>query len=463
MNPNDHRAALADIQVTAQDVKFSTIVCFLAWTFAVYDFVLFANLLPVIAQDLGWTAAQTTGINTWVTIGTALVAFFVGPLVVDRMGRKSGIVIAVTGAALASGLTFVAGWMVGALGVLGLVLLILIRSLAGLGYAEQSINATYLNEMFSHVDRKNGGGASRGFIYSLVQSGWPVGSVIAAASIAILQPLGGWELCFIVGVFPAFIMMALGKKLKESPQFRARQLVTQWRSQGHTAEAEQLAREYHIGEETGVSPLKAAFSGESLRPTLTLSAAMLMNWLGILAFAFQGTLVLTSGKQVNFNDALTILIISNATGFLGYLFHGWLGDRIGRRNTIALGWFLAAFAFAGMLWAPNGSYGLVVALYSVGLFFLIGPYSALLFFNAESFPVETRATAGSFINALGQVGAILGGVLFTIHLSGLTQESAAELISSTWINAALIWGTVPILLSAALMLLARDVRPGRQS
>lgn len=135
-----------------------------------YDFALFGNLLPEMAADLGWSSAQSTGINTAVTSGTALVAFGIGPIV-DRFGRRKGIVLAVAGAALASGLTAVAGLIAGVVGGLGLIALVIVRSMAGLGYAEQAINATYLNELFAqtHTDARRA--KRRGFIYSLVQSG----------------------------------------------------------------------------------------------------------------------------------------------------------------------------------------------------------------------------------------------------------------------------------------------------
>ena len=40
---------------TPRDVKIASWICF-AWTVAVYDFVLFGNLLPVMAADLGLAA-----------------------------------------------------------------------------------------------------------------------------------------------------------------------------------------------------------------------------------------------------------------------------------------------------------------------------------------------------------------------------------------------------------------------
>jgi MFS family permease len=437
-------------RITDRDVKIATWICFFAWTFAVYDFVLFGNLLPKLAADHGWSSADSTGINTWVTVGTALVAFGIGPLV-DRMGRRKGIILAVAGAAIASGLTAVAGWAVGLVGGVGVVLLVLVRSAAGLGYAEQAINATYLNEMFAqtHVDPARA--RRRGIIYSLVQSGWPVGSVLAAASVYLLFPIGGWALCFIVAVFPAIFIAFAARWLKESPQFAARHRAEQLLANGQDDEAHQLAATVGVDLTDRSAPLASAFKGESRRSTLVIGAAFMLSWFGVLAFAILGTSLLTAanGKNITFDNALGILVISNATAFAGYVFHGWLGDRIGRRNAIAIGWILSGVSFSLMLATPSANVALIIALYSAGLFFLIGPYAALLFFNGESFPVHTRATGGSIINAAGQVGAILAGVFITLSLNS----------GQSWSQAAFIWGCIPIFASGVIILGARNVNP----
>lgn len=437
-------------KITEKDVNRAVWICFFAWTFAVYDFVLFGNLLPKLGADLGWTSAKSTGINTWVTVGTALVAFGIGP-VVDKLGRKKGIVIAVAGAATASGLTAAAGWMTGVVGGLGVVVLILIRSVAGLGYAEQAINATYLNELFAQTHSDPAKARRRGIIYSLVQSGWPVGSVLAAGSVYVLFPIGGWALPFIVAVFPALFIAYAARYLKESPQFVARQTAQRLLAEGHTEEAHRLANTVGVDLKEQSMPVTAAFKGESRRSTLVIGSAFMLSWFGVLTFSILGTSLLTaeSGKNIAFDSALGILIIANATAFAGYIFHGWLGDRIGRRNAIAAGWILSGLAFSGMLAAPDGSFGLVIALYAAGLFFLIGPYAALLFFNGESFPVHTRATGGSIINACGQVGAVLAGIGITASLNGGTS----------WIQSAFIWGCLPIFVSGIVILGARNVDP----
>lgn len=442
-------SSFVESDVTPKDVRVATWICFFAWTFAVYDFVLFGNLLPQLALDLGWSAPHSTQVNTWVTAGTALVAFAIGPIV-DKIGRRKGILIAVAGAAVASLLTAMVGWVVGIAAGLGLVFLVLVRSLAGLGYAEQAINAAYLNEMFAH-NSDPAKAKRRGLIYSLVQSGWPVGSVLAAGSVYLLFPIGGWVLCFIVAAIPAVFILLAGRRLKESPQFAHRHQIDQMIKDGRVEEAQQLGEKYGIDVSEKASPLASVFRGESLRSTLTIGGAFLLNWLGVLSFSILGTSLLTApdGKGIAFNNALLVLVISNATAFAGYLFHGWLGDRIGRRNTIGIGWILCAVSFFAMLQAPNGNFPLIIALYSAGLFFLIGPFSALLFFTGESFPVHTRATGASMINASGQVGAIIGGLLITATLAA----------GSSWITATLWWGVLPILASGLLIFAARNVDP----
>ena len=51
-----------------------------AWTVAVFDYGLFGTLLPAMQQDFGWTAEWAYLVNTLIAVGTAIVAFGVGPV-----------------------------------------------------------------------------------------------------------------------------------------------------------------------------------------------------------------------------------------------------------------------------------------------------------------------------------------------------------------------------------------------
>ena len=423
-------------QLTIRDVKFATWIAFFAWIFAVYDFILFGTLLPEIGGHFGWSEVEQSEIATWVAFGGAVIALAIGPLV-DRLGRRMGIVITVGGAALCSLLTAIGGlWGKGALTA--------IRSVAGLGYAEQTVNATYLSELYTALDDPKLN-KRKGFVYSLVQGGWPVGALVASALTAILLPIIGWQGSFIFAAFPSLVIALLALRLKETPQFEVQKKIKTLREQGKDKDARQVAADYQVPyEDQPKSGFASAFRGTALRSTLVLGIAILLNWFAIQIFSVLGTTVITKTHDVSFNNSLLILILSNLVGYCGYLAHGWLGDRIGRRNTIAGGWMLGGIAFAAMLFCPD-NFVIIVALYSVGLFFLIGPYAAALFFISESFPTAIRATAGALIMAMGPVGAIVAGIGTTSVLSQ----------GGHWQEAALWFGAVPCFVSGIIILFAR--------
>ena len=428
------------VLLESRDVTYATWIAFFAWVFAVYDFILFGTLLPVMGGHFSWNEAEQAEIATWVALGGAIVAFGIGPIV-DRIGRRGGIMFTIGGTAICSALT-------AACAGLGKVPVILVRSVAGLGYAEEGVNATYLTEVYAaSTDPKLI--KRRGFIYSLVQSGWPVGALIAAGLTALLLPHIGWQGCFVFAAIPALVIAVLARKLKESPQFQVHQRIMQLRKAGHDGEARALAREYEVDyDEHAKAGVAAAFRGDALRPTLILSLAILLNWSAIQVFSVLGTSVIVSVHKLTFENSLWILVLSNLVGFIGYLFHGWLGDRIGRRNTVALGWMCGGVAFFAMVQGPS-DLATVVGLYSLGLFFLTGPYSAMLFFMGESFPTSIRATGGAIVHAMGPIGAILAGLGITSVLT-----SGGE-----WHSAALWFGAVPCFLSGVVMLAARHVEP----
>jgi MFS family permease len=435
--PSD--APAIDTNITNKTLVYSSIVCFLAWVFSVYDYTLFGALLPVISEEFGWSTSFGTFIVTLVAIGTFFVALAVGPLL-DYFGRKPALVISTVGAALSSGLTALAP-----AGLAGAYMTI-VRTFSGLGYSEQAVNATYLNEMYGNHPR-------RGFIYSLVQGGWPIGVLLGAALSAVLLPAIGWRNTFLVATFPAIVIAVLAIKLRESPKFQAMKYVKKLEKSGRHQEAVEFGRGFDFDvHHTEESTFKQLFEPDLRKHTIFISLAMLTNWIGIQVFAVLGTTVLTEGKGVEFSSSLIILVVSNAAAYIGYLCHGFVGDRIGRRLTIAGGWIISALAYTLMLFGPS-SEAFVLTMYTVGLFFIIGPYAALLFFMGESFPTRVRGTGSSFVNAMGPIGAILGSALFSFFTG----------IGLSVVITAFLAGSIATLISGFLMLGTRDVKDPLQA
>src|SRR5215213_7933572 len=375
------------IQTTfsTRELVYPSIIAFLAWVVCVYDYIMFGTLLPKMADDFGWATATSTAIATIVSIGTFFVAIFVGPMI-DYFGRKRSLIITTAGTGLSSLLTGLTP------GVLSAIYLSVIRAISGLGYSEQAVNTTYLNELY-------GSRKSRGFIYAFIQGGWPIGVLLASAFTALLLASVGWRGVFMLATIPALIVAALGLRLKESPRFLAMQRVRQLEKEGRHEEAVEFGRHFdidvhHVQETT----LQQIFEPDIRRHTIFLSLAFLTNWIGIQVFAVLGTTVLTEGKGVSFGSALT--------------------------------------------------------MYTIGLFFIIGPYAALLFFMGESFPTRVRGTGASFVNAMGPIGAIAGGALLTAFLN----LSGENMVLSAFLS-----GGVATILSGLLMLGTRNVTDPREA
>ncbi len=426
---------------TRRETNTAMVLALLAWTIAVFDYGLFGTLLPAMQGDFGWDDSTAYLVNTLIAIGTAIVAFGVGP-VIDRLGRRRGMMVTIGGTAVASALTSILptkpAWA-------GLTSVVAVRSLGGLGFSEQSVNATYLNEVFAVTEdeRKR---ARPGLWYAFVQGGWPLGFLLSSALALVALESLGWRGMYVAAAIPAVVLIVvIGKKLRETPQFQLQQQLSRLKAEGRSAEAQQLAAEYGV-EHSDSAPIARIFQPGLRRNTIVLSAAWIINFFGINIFSVLGTSVLANAKGVELSTAFWMLIVINLGAYFGYLFHGWLGDRIGRKKTIVIGWMVSGLAFATMLAPFVDSAALIVTTYAVGLFFLVGPYAAILFYMGECYPTDCRGTGTVIIGAMSQPGTIIGGFLFTAVTAASDTGTAA-----LWV------GALGTFVSGLLMLLAKPV------
>ncbi|GAA1821459.1 MFS transporter [Nesterenkonia flava] len=427
-------------KISGKQTVIVAIICFVAWSIAVYDYILFGTLLPRIEESFGWSQSFALLVSTLASAAIFVVIIIFGPLV-DRMGRRRGMMASVGGTAVAG---------VATAAVQGATSVVAVRGFTGLGLAEQNVNGTYLNEVFAQTEskkiRKN-----QGFFYAMVQAGWPVGALLAAGFVALVSTWFGaenWRIAFLLSIIPSIVVFALiWVFLKETPQFTTMKRIRELRKAGREDEAEALSAVTGITVEKEV-PLKRIFNAKHRRNTIVLSVAWTLNWFGIQTFSVLGTTVLESGKGVDADSALLMIVGANIVGALGYLTHGFLGDRLGRKNVIVGGWLIAGIAFAVMMFGPDNP-GFVLPLYMIGLFFLLGPYAAIMYFQAECYDVDCRATGSAFISAFSQPGAVIGGFILT----GLV---AAAFSFST---AALVVGALGTFASGLVMLAAKKVTP----
>ena len=418
-----------NVPITKATITKVSIVCFIAWVASVYDYTLFGTLLPVIAEDFGWSTAEMAAVNTYATIGVFVVSLSIG-VILDRLGRKRALILLMIGGAVASGFTGLAA---------GAASMIIIRSFSGFSMSEEVVNAVYLNEIYRKV--KN-----RGLMYALVQGGWPVGALVSAGLSALLLPVIGWRWSFVVAGALSIIVVIMASRLPESPTFAAMQEVRRRRETGDLEGASQLAAEHDLDDNAPKGGLREVFKPGLRKHTIALALAWFANWVGIQIFSVLGTTVLVEAKGISFDNALIVLVLANGVGFLGYVFHGWIGDRIGRRLTVIVGWSLGGIISLLMLIGPAETW-FIYPMYALTLFFLTGPYAALLYYMGESFPAHVRGMGTNVAHVMAPVGGITGSALLAVMLSaGVSVGIAAALTGSLF-----------MLLSGVAMMFTRKV------
>src|SRR5690625_7467830 len=79
-----------------------------------------------------------------------------------------------------------------------------------------------------------------------------------------------------------------------------------------------------------------------------------------------------------------------------------------------------------MLCPSNAAF--VVHMYMIGLFFLLGPYAAIMYFQAECFQSECRGTGSAFIVSMSQPGAVIGGFILTALVTANFGLSNATIV-----------------------------------
>lgn len=138
----------------------------------------------------------------------------------------------------------------------------------------------------------------------------------------------------------------------------------------------------------------------------------------------------------------------------GALVGGLLSDKIGRRRTMAFGFFIQAilgFILGGALGSIQTILPLFIILY--GLFLTlgeVGPGATLMLTSSESFPTSIRGQCLGLIAAFGKAGAAIGTAVFAPILASFGDSvykgnQAVFLIGSAFAFAGAIssWFIIP--------------------
>ena len=302
----------------------------LGTVFEWYDFYLYGSLAVIIGAKFFSMYDETTrNIFALLAFAAGFLVRPFGALVFGRLGDLVGrkytflITIVIMGAS-----TFIVGILptADAIGILAPVILILLRMLQGLALGgEYGGAATYVAE---HAP--NG---RRGFYTSFIQitatAGLFLSLIVILGTRSIVSEAAfadwGWRIPFLVSIVLLLISVWIRMQMQESPAFK------KMKEEGKGSKA----------------PLSEAFGQwKNARVALFALLGLVMGQAVVwytgqfYALFFLGSVLKVDGFTQNMLIAWSLLL-----GSAGFVFFGWLSDKIGRKPIILGGCLIAAATY----------------------------------------------------------------------------------------------------------------------
>jgi MFS family permease len=400
----ERRSGRLPTRVTQYDPRYATyliIVALAGWALASYDFNLLVLALPNIAKDLRLSASFVGLLGFIIYASMFIITFLVG-YGMDTKGRKWMWMFSLTAAAIFTGLTYF---------VQNYWELAVVRALAsGFANSELAISVTLVNEQVPFK--------YRGFLYSIVQGGWPLGVFLASGVYLAFIGLG-WRTVFLFGIIPLIVVIIGRIWIKESDRFEHIQEVKAAIKAGDQEKVDTLLKRYNVdvSEVTKVT-LKQLFAtpGYVRRQLSLLTMVWLFYSTSWVATNVYITYWLTTFDGWTASQAATLLLVSGGIGYFFYILGGLLGEKWGRREVLIVTGILTGPLNLIFIFLHN--YVAVAVVYFLIYQATNGTWSGAGYaYWAESFPTRVRGTAVGWLGAMFTGGLILGTLLWTILVS----------------------------------------------
>ena len=354
-------------QVTSAQ-KRTLVAAALGWGLDGFDVLLYSNVqvkvmqtLHVFPTDANYKAISGLP-NTFMLLASGIGGILFG-LIADRIGRTRALMLSILTYSLCSlGTGFSSS----------IGMLIFFRFVLGLGMGgEWNTGATLVAETWpTHL---------RARAIAVVQSAWAWGLAAAAvvAWLVLEKWHRDWRTVFVVGVLPALVTLWIRKSVPESEM---------WKRQKDQAKTN--------------APFSEIFSPGLRRQTiflLLLNVFGLFAWWGLFTWIppYLTLPVERGGRGFGLMNTTWLLVTLNLLGmFPGYLYYGWVADKLGRRPSLVLYTLCAAaliplYAIARAQWA-------ILVLGALLGFFGTGFFAGSGIIGSELFPTRVRARALGF-------------------------------------------------------------------
>ncbi|HLW79728.1 MAG TPA: MFS transporter, partial [Terriglobia bacterium] len=383
------------------------IACFLGWSLDAFDFFIMVWCLNAIATDFH-TKISAVAEGLFLTLAMRPIGAFIFGRMADRFGRRPTLMINIISYSVFELASAFAP---------SLTALLVLR--AGFGIAmggEWGVGAALAFETLP--------AEGRGFFSGLLQEGYVVGNLVAAACYGLLFPLIGWRGMFILGAVPALLVLYIRSQVDESPAWL----------QGRAA----ARQEHHI-----VGDLRT-YLGTFL-------------FLIVLMFAFNsfshgtqdlyGTF-LERNRGLSPQTAGFVGVIASVGALCGGIMFGAWSERVGRRRAIVTAALLALPMIP--LWAYSHSVPLIAVGGFLMQFMVQGAWGIIPAHLNELSPPSVRGTFPGLTYQLGNL------------LASKNQVIQAKLVEQRFGGSfpPVLAGTVVIVatLVAAITLLGKEAK-----
>jgi SHS family lactate transporter-like MFS transporter len=280
----------APVAAPARGESHAVVAAFLGWTLDAFDFFVLVFVIPAIAKEFDRPIAHIAYTITLTLAFRPLGALIFGWMA-DRYGRRIPLMIDVVLFALLGVLSGLAP---------NYTTFLVLRALFGVAMGgEWGVGASLAMEAVAP--------GRRGFVSGVLQEGYAVGYLLAAAAYYLIFPRFGWRAMFFLGGLPALLALYIRSQVPESKAW-----------QRHRPDAATIRR--------------AIFS--NIGPFLYL--VLLMTAMNFISHGTQDMYPTFLQKQRSLapQGVATIAIIYNVGALGGGLFFGHFSDRLGRRRTM---------------------------------------------------------------------------------------------------------------------------------
>jgi MFS family permease len=300
----------------SKDTKMAMTSQFLGFMLDAYDMAMVIVMAPILGKiftspkgSLLWQyIAVVLGYSITMAARPVGSAFF--GAYADKIGRRFLLIFTIGGVGVMSLLSgFLPTYQ--QLGVTAYVLYCILRFFMGCFFGgEYAVGHTFAIEYAPQPRR----GAVSGFI----QSGFPLGYVLASLVFALISYLAGkailyqygWRIAFMTGVIPVFLALWIRSNLKESPEF------------------EKSKAKGTIEKTPFFSLFRVPQVWDFLQVFFFMTGLFLTDY---SVYGFLPKILTLDGRGFDTTTYSLIYGFALFLSFLGYNFYGWISDRTGRK------------------------------------------------------------------------------------------------------------------------------------